>query len=251
MLESLVRVQFHNDYHQFFTSLLEQVAKPTFSYSVFCQDHAVPRTRETLRNIVYALLGKPTKHFLAERWKQRIQTFWLQQTRTRTMTTTMTIHDTDTTPHPNINNMASTVPLKVIPPPEGDISHVQMNGRRRGRVGVLDQLVMTKFEGNFFTFLAHVEQQMQKPNFTMLGFVRQHNVPRARAVLSHIVSHLRTTKPSSSTTTTCGGRSSTNKSNVVLAQMWKDRIKVYQEKKKQTSSAPAKEDNVATPVADV
>jgi hypothetical protein len=61
-----------------------------------------------------------------------------------------------------------------------------------------------------------------------------------------IVSHLRTTEQSS--TTTRGGRS-TNKSNVVLAQMWKDRIKVYQEKKKQIT--PIVQDVVASPVADM
>ena len=97
-----------------------------------------------------------------------------------------------------------------------DITHSQKRAKMRGREGALDKLVRTRFEGNFFLFLEFVEREMQKKDFTPSAFVRQHCVPGGRETLRHIVSHLKQEYTSS---------------DRLLAQMWKDRIRVYRESK--------------------
>ena len=63
------------DFGRFFDCVLEEMNTATFSYSVFTRRNGVPKARETLRNIAAFLIGKPTKQFLAETWKQRIREY--------------------------------------------------------------------------------------------------------------------------------------------------------------------------------
>ena len=192
-LESLVKSKFDGDYSRFFSSLMGELQKPTFSYAQFCLNHNVPRAKETLRNIVGFLNGTPTKQFLAERWKSRINSF-LSTTRAK------------------VSTGAAILPVK----PHGDITQEQKSGRRRGRMGELDRLVLDKFDGDFFEFLAFVEREMNDPKFTFVGFIRRHNVTGARATLTHIVAFL---------------KGDNTPSNEILAQMWKDRIRIYKSRK--------------------
>ena len=187
---------------------------PTFSFSGFVRRNGVPRARETLRNIACYLQGQPTNQFLAEYWKQRVQAY-LKDTCSRGGES-----QNDKNNSNDDSNTNATADAVMVTPPainnKGDICHSQKRARMRGREGALDKLVMNKFQGDFFAFLAIIEGKMHCPDFTPTNFCRQHGIPSGRETLRHIVSHLKHEYTSS---------------DRLLAQMWKDRIRVYQESK--------------------
>ena len=216
-LDSLVAKKYAGDFFGFFDAVLDEMRAPTFSFSGFTRRNGVPKARETLRNIAYYLKGEPTNQFLAETWKTRVHAYLNTQGRgERASNCTMSrpVVEAATsivTPQQTRRDGSPTLLLD-----GNDICRSQKRARIRGREGALDQLVMDKFDGNFFLFLEFVEQEMQRPGFTPTHFVRQHRVPRGRETLRHIVSHLKQEYTSS---------------DRLLAQMWKDRIRVYRQSK--------------------
>lgn len=213
-LDALVAQKYQGNFRLFFDSLLQEMQAPTFSFSGFVRRSGVPRARETLRNIACYLQGQPTNQFLAECWKQRVQAY-LKDICSR--------GGKDKNSSNDDSNADLTADAGMVTPPgnnnnnnKGDICHSHKRARMRGREGALDKLVMTKFQGNFFAFLARIEDEMHSPDFMPTHFCRQHGIPSGRETLRHIVSHLKHEYTSS---------------DRLLAQMWKDRIRVYQESK--------------------
>eukprot|EP00977_Amphora_coffeiformis_P016023 scaffold4855_cov195-Amphora_coffeaeformis.AAC.8 len=214
-LEKLVADEYGGNFFRLFEELEQEMRLPTFSFSGFIRRKGVPKARETLRRITYYLNGEPTEHFLAEVWKDRMDDYLISKSRGEQNETSPTNKDQVV-----CLKSSNDVLRDGVNAPK-DVSTTQVTptlkrGRLRGREGVLDRLVMDKFEGNFFRFLALVEQRMVAPGFTPTGFARTLRVPGGRETLRHIVSHL---------------RGDLLNSDHYLAQMWKDRIRVYLESK--------------------
>lgn len=214
-LEKLVAKEYDGNFSRFLEEVEGEMRLATFSFSGFVRRKGVPKARETLRNITCYLSGEPTKQFLAEVWKTRICDYLNSKG----------LKDPDGCDHVNeAGNHCSKSndleePHNSIAPKDvttDDVTASRKRGKLRGREGALDRLVMDEFEGDFFGFLALVEREMVTPGFTATGFTRKLRVPGGRETLRHIVSHL---------------KGDLLTSDQYLAQMWKDRIRVYRQSK--------------------